>query len=49
MVQQKPGDAGDPARRDNLYQPRADALRGNQDVHARRSSIALQLQKLPAL
>jgi NAD(P)-dependent dehydrogenase (short-subunit alcohol dehydrogenase family) len=47
-VQQKPGDAGDPARRDNLYEPRNDAMRGSQHVHARRSSIALQLQKLPA-
>lgn len=46
-AQQKPGDAGDPTRRDNLYEPRTDALRGSQDVHARRSSIALQMQKLP--
>lgn len=44
-AQQKPDDAGDPARRDNLYHPRADALRGSQDVHARQSSIALQVQK----
>ena len=46
-AQQKPDDAGDPARRDNLYEPRADALRGSQQVHARTSSVALQLQKLP--
>jgi NAD(P)-dependent dehydrogenase (short-subunit alcohol dehydrogenase family) len=46
-VQQKPGDAGDPTRRDNLYEPRTDAMRGSQHVHARRSSMALQLQKLP--
>jgi NAD(P)-dependent dehydrogenase (short-subunit alcohol dehydrogenase family) len=46
-TQQKPGDPGDPARRDNLYEPRTDALRGSQHVHARGSSIALQLQKLP--
>ncbi|WP_375382664.1 SDR family oxidoreductase [uncultured Sphingomonas sp.] len=46
-AQQKPNDAGDPARRDNLYEPRADALRGSQQVHARTSSVALQLQKLP--
>ena len=46
-VQQKPGDAGDPSRRDNLYEPRVDAMRGSQHVHARRSSVALQLQKLP--
>ncbi|HEX8415261.1 MAG TPA: SDR family oxidoreductase [Sphingomicrobium sp.] len=44
-VQQKPDDAGDPARRDNLYHPRADALRGSQKVHARESSLALQIQK----
>ncbi|HEX8412262.1 MAG TPA: hypothetical protein VF637_00035, partial [Sphingomicrobium sp.] len=46
-VQQKPGDAGSPSRQDNLFEPRDDALRGSQRVHARRSSIALQLQKLP--
>jgi len=44
-AQQKPNDAGDPAKRDNVYHPRADALRGSQDVHARQSSIALQIQK----
>ena len=44
-AQQKPNDAGDPSRRDNLYEPRTDALRGSQDVHARRSSLALQFQK----
>lgn len=48
LAQQKPGDAGDAMRRDNLYEPRADALRGAQHVHARRSSMALQLQKLPS-
>ncbi|WP_076073122.1 SDR family oxidoreductase [Sphingomonas montana] len=47
-AQQKPGDAGDPARRDNLDQPRADALRGSRDVFARKSSIALQIQKVPS-
>lgn len=46
-IQQKPGDAGSPSRQDNLFEPRHDALRGSQRVHARRSSIALQLQKLP--
>jgi NAD(P)-dependent dehydrogenase (short-subunit alcohol dehydrogenase family) len=46
-VQQKPADAGSPSRQDNLFQPRDDALRGSQRVHARRTSIALQLQKLP--
>ncbi len=45
QAQQKPGDPGVAARRDNLYEPREDALRGSQDVHARQSSIALQLQK----
>lgn len=44
-LQQKPDDAGDPTRRDNMYHPRADALRGSQHVHARQSSIALQVQK----
>jgi short-subunit dehydrogenase len=46
-AQQKPGDPGDPRRRDNLYHPRPGALRGSQHVQARHSSIALQLQKLP--
>lgn len=46
-MQKKPGDPGDPSRRDNLYEPRVDAMRGSQNVHARRSSMALQLQKLP--
>ena len=46
-LQQKPGDPGIVARRDNLYEPRDDGLRGSQDVYARGSSIALQVQKLP--
>ncbi|RZL85767.1 MAG: SDR family NAD(P)-dependent oxidoreductase [Sphingomonas sp.] len=46
VAQQKPDDPGDPTRRDNLYAPRVDAMRGSQDVHARKSSIALQAQKL---
>jgi hypothetical protein len=46
FVQQKPEDPGDPARRDNLYDPRADALRGSQNVRARTSSSVLQVQKL---
>ena len=50
VAQQKPQDPGDPTRRDNLYEPRVDALRGSQDVHARRSSAVLQAQKLhPAI
>ena len=48
IAQQKPDDAGDPTRRDNLYEPRTDAMRGSQHVHARRSSVVLQLQKLPS-
>lgn len=47
-LQQKPDDPGDATRRDNLHNPRTDALRGSQDVHARRSSVALQIQKAPA-
>jgi len=46
VAQQKPEDPGDPTRRDNLYEPRVDALRGSQDVHARKSSTVLQAQKL---
>ena len=50
VAQQKPEDPGDPTRRDNLYEPRVDALRGSQDVHARKSSTILQAQKLhPAI
>lgn len=47
VLQQKPGDPGDPRRRDNLYEPRPGALRGSQRVAARDSSVTLQLQKLP--
>jgi NAD(P)-dependent dehydrogenase (short-subunit alcohol dehydrogenase family) len=47
-LQQKPTDPGNPARRDNLDRPREDALRGSQNVHARRSSITLQIQKVPS-
>jgi NAD(P)-dependent dehydrogenase (short-subunit alcohol dehydrogenase family) len=46
-LQQKPGDPGIRARRDNLYEARDDGLRGSLDVHARGSSVALQVQKLP--
>jgi short-subunit dehydrogenase len=49
VVQQKQNDPGDPARRDNLYDPRADGLRGSRDVIARRTSLAVQAQKLPLL
>lgn len=48
-AQQKPGDPGDPARRDNLYEPRADGhKRGSQDVSVRETSLSLQAQKYPA-
>ena len=46
-VQQSPDDPGEPKRQDNLYEPREDALRGGQRVHARRTSLTLQLQKAP--
>ena len=47
-LQQKPGDPGDPARRDNLYEAKADgATRGSQHVHARGTSLLVQVQKLP--
>ena len=44
-AQQEPGGPGAPERRDNLYEPRADGLRGTRNVRARSSSIALQFQK----
>lgn len=48
-AQQKPGDPGVAARRDNLYEPRSDgAERGSQDVKVRRTSLLLELQKGPA-
>ena len=48
-AQRKPGDPGDPTRRDNLYQARADgAERGSQQVFARGSSLLVELQKLPS-
>ena len=47
-MQQKPAEPGDPQRRDNLYEPKADGQRrGSQDVGARRSSFTLQVQKYP--
>lgn len=47
-AQRKPADPGDPTRRDNLYEPRADgAERGSQKVLARGTSLLVQLQKLP--
>ena len=47
--QQKPGDGGEPASRDNLYEARSDGrVRGSQDVHVRTSSLLLEAQKGPA-
>jgi hypothetical protein len=46
-AQQRPGDPGDPARRDNLHAPRGDALRGSRPLRARGSSSLLQVQKRP--
>jgi len=47
-AQQKPGDAGDPERRDNLYQPKSEGtVRGDQDVFVRRTSFLLEAQKAP--
>ena len=46
-AQTMPSDPGDPGRRDNLYASRPGALRGSQNVWARGSSMALQLQKVP--
>jgi NAD(P)-dependent dehydrogenase (short-subunit alcohol dehydrogenase family) len=46
--QQKPGDPGEPAMRDNLYEPRSDGReRGAQDVHVRQTSLLLEAQKGP--
>jgi short-subunit dehydrogenase len=46
---QKPGDHGDPAERDNLYEPRSDGrVHGTQDVHVRRTSLLLEAQKGPS-
>lgn len=46
-MQQRADDTEIPDRRDNLYEPSVDALRGSQDVHARGSSLAVQAQKVP--
>lgn len=49
-TQQKPGDAGDPDKRDNLKQPRDDGeVHGEQDVFVRKTSFLLQAQKQPFL
>jgi NAD(P)-dependent dehydrogenase (short-subunit alcohol dehydrogenase family) len=47
-AQQKRGDAGEPAARDNLYEPRSDGrIDGAQSVGVRRTSLLLQAQKQP--
>ncbi|HEU0133855.1 MAG TPA: SDR family oxidoreductase, partial [Allosphingosinicella sp.] len=49
-AQQKPGDPGDPLKRDNLYEPKADGeSRGSQEVFVRRTSLFLQAQTQPLL
>lgn len=47
-MQQKPGDPGAADRRDNLHEPRSDgSVHGSQRVHTRKTSLALEAQKLP--
>ncbi|HEX8123999.1 MAG TPA: SDR family oxidoreductase [Allosphingosinicella sp.] len=47
-AQQKPGDPGDPEKRDNLYSARGDGeAHGDQDVFVRRTSLLLQAQTRP--
>lgn len=47
--QQAPDDPGDPAARDNLFEPRKDGQQeGSQDVHVKRWSLFLEAQKHPA-
>jgi short-subunit dehydrogenase len=47
-AQVKPQDPGDPAKRDNLYEPRPDGVvDGGQDVYVRRQSLLLAAQKRP--
>ncbi|HYG48299.1 MAG TPA: SDR family oxidoreductase [Allosphingosinicella sp.] len=49
-AQQKPGDPGDPRKRDNLHAPKADGeSHGAQDVFVRRTSLFLQAQTQPLL
>ena len=48
VMQQKPDQPGREAMRDNLYEPREDGdTHGSQNVMVRRTSLALQVQKLP--
>jgi short-subunit dehydrogenase len=47
-AQIKPHDPGDPAKRDNLYEPRPDGVvDGSQDVYVRQQSLLLEAQKRP--
>jgi short-subunit dehydrogenase len=47
-AQIKPQDPGDPAKRDNLYEPRPDSVvDGGQHVYARQQSLVLEAQKHP--
>jgi hypothetical protein len=47
-AQVKPQDPGDPAKRDNLYAHRPDAvIDGAQDVYVRQQSLLLEAQKRP--
>ncbi len=47
-AQVKPHDPGDPAKRDNLYEPRPDGVvDGGQDIYVRRQSLLLEAQKRP--
>jgi short-subunit dehydrogenase len=49
-AQVKPHDPGDPAKRDNLYEPRPDGvIDGGQDVYVRRQSLLLEAQKRPVV
>jgi NAD(P)-dependent dehydrogenase (short-subunit alcohol dehydrogenase family) len=49
-AQQMPEDPGDPARRDNLDQPRRDgSIDGHQQVGVRRTSYLLEAQKNPLM
>ena len=48
MIQQSPGNGGDPAMRDNLYVPRRDGeVRDTRGLRARRTSLVVEAQKLP--
>jgi short-subunit dehydrogenase len=49
-AQQKPGDAGDATKRDNLHEPKDDGeTHGSQDVFVRQTSMLLQAQKQPLM